>query len=282
MPELPEVEAIRTQLDKFLKGHVVESVEVRNARIFPDDPKLIVGGKIEHARRFGKVVVVDFDNGYSFVCHVKLTGQLLYRGPHLKNPPTLSKKVNDGLGGRHTHVVFHLDKDGLLYYNDFRRFGWIKIVKTKEVENFDFIKKLGPEPLDGLTLQKFKEILRKTRRAVKVVIMDQSKMGGVGNIYANDGLWDAAILPSRPANSLTEDEAGKLYSSIEEVLKKGIANGGASELSFVTPDGGEGNYQNHFLAYGKQGTVCPRCKKEKFVKTQLGGRGTYFCPNCQK
>jgi formamidopyrimidine-DNA glycosylase len=282
MPELPEVEAIRTQLDKFLKGHEVLSIDVRNTRIFPDNPRLLINAKILKARRFGKVVVVDFDNGYSFICHVKLTGQLIYRGPNLKKIPELSKKVNDGLGGNHTHVIFHLDKGGKLYYNDVRRFGWIKIEKTSEVENESFISKLGPEPLKDLSLTKFKGILAKTRRAVKVVIMDQSKMGGVGNIYANDALWDSKVLPSRPANNLTAGEAASLYKSIEKVLKKGLETGGASELAFVTPDGTEGSYQDHTLVYGKEGTVCARCKKNKIEKYMLGGRGTYFCPFCQK
>lgn len=286
MPELPEVESIKNQLDKFLKGHKVESVEVKHPKIMPDDPKPLIGAKVKGARRFGKVVVVDFDNGFSFVAHVKLTGQFIYRGPNLKNPPQISKKVSGGAPGKHTHVVFNLDKNGHLYYNDIRRFGWIRVVKTKEVEDFGFIKNLGPEPFGKLDLKTFSEILSKSRRQIKVVLMDQTKMGGVGNIYANDALWDAKIHPGRAANSLNETEVKLLYKSIEKVLKKGIEAGGASELAFVTPDGSEGGYQKYFLAYGKQGTLCPRpaCRQAgaKFVKIALGGRGTYFCPNCQK
>jgi len=285
MPELPEVEAIRTQLDKFLKGHTLLSVEIKHPKVMPDNPKPIIGGKIIKARRFGKVVAVDFDNGYSFLAHVKLTGQFIYRGPHLKSPPGLSKKVVDGVPGKHTHVIFKLDKNGFLYYNDIRRFGWIRIVETKEVENFDFIKKLGPEPFGKLDLNIFKNILSKTKRQIKVVLMDQSKMGGIGNIYANDALWLAGINPSKQGHKLTDSEVEKLYNAILEVLKKGIEAGGASELSFVTPDGSEGTYQQHFLAYGKQGTLCPRpaCRQAgaKFKKVMLGGRGTYFCPECQ-
>lgn len=282
MPELPEVQSIRNQLEKYVLNHTVESVEVLNTKIAPDDFAPIIGAKFKSFRRFGKVLVFDFDNGYSTVTHIKLTGQFIYRGPNLKNPPALSKKVTDGLGGKHTHIIFHLDHGGILYYNDFRRFGWVRLIKTDAVSDFDFIKKLGPEPLDALTLEKFKALLGATKRAVKVVVMDQSRMGGVGNIYANDALWDSQILPNRPANSLSEPEVERLFESIEKVLKKGIAAGGASELSFVTPDGSEGGYQNHFLAYGKQGTICPRCKKDRFVKVALGGRGTYFCPTCQK
>ncbi len=282
MPELPEVESIKLQLNKYLSNHNFEKVEVRNQKIFQGNPKDLVGGKFVNARRFGKVVVVDLDNGYSFVAHVKLTGQFIYRGPNLPNPPNISKKVVGGVSGAHTHVIFYLDKNGTLYYNDVRRFGWIKVVKTSAVENIDFIKKLGPEPLDGLTLEKFSKILSSTKRVIKVVIMDQSKIGGVGNIYANDGLWLGKINPKRPANSLSQKEAHALHTGIEEVLKQGLKWGGASELAFVTPDGQEGEYQNHTLVYGREGEICKRCKKEKIKKIFLGGRGTYFCQSCQK
>ena len=282
MPELPEVQSIRNQLQKFVVGHKVLSVEVKNRKIAPDDFEPIVGARFKNIRRFGKVLVFDFDNGYSTISHIKLTGQFIYRGPNLKRPPVLSKKVSGGVPGNHTHVIFNLDNGGKLYYNDIRRFGWIRVVKTKEVEEFGFIKKLGPEPFAKLDFETFKNILSKTKRQIKVVLMDQTKMGGIGNIYANDALWDSKIYPGRAANLLTSEVVQGLFDSVEKVLKKGIEAGGASELSFVTPDGGEGGYQNYFLAYGKQGTLCPRCKKEKFMKITLGGRGTYYCPVCQK
>src|SRR3972149_1451996 len=145
MPELPEVEAIKLGLNRFLKNHKIIAVQVNLEKIFDGDKKKLIGGRFKVARRFGKVVSVDLSNGYSFVIHVKLTGQLIYRGPNLKNPE-LSKKVFGGIPGRHTHVIFKLDKNGFLYYNDVRRFGWIKVVPTKGVEEVPFIKKLGPEP----------------------------------------------------------------------------------------------------------------------------------------
>jgi formamidopyrimidine-DNA glycosylase len=259
----------------------VLGVTANNKKIAPDDFKPIIGTRFKAIRRFGKVLVFDFDNGYSTISHIKLTGQFIYRGPNLK-APTLSKKVVGGVPGAHTHLIFKLDKGGFLYYNDIRKFGWVRVSKTKEVEEFGFIKKLGPEPFGKLNLKVFQDILSKTKRQVKVVLMDQQKLGGVGNIYANDALWNAKIHPGRAANSLSSDEVKDLYNSIEKVLKKGIEAGGASELAFVTPDGGEGSYQKYFLAYGKQKTLCPRCKKEKFIKITIGGRGTYLCPYCQK
>ncbi|KKR11869.1 MAG: Formamidopyrimidine-DNA glycosylase [Candidatus Woesebacteria bacterium GW2011_GWA1_39_21] len=280
MPELPEVESIKIQLNKFLVGHRVSGVDVRFPKAFQGDEKSLIGGKVKQARRFGKVTVIDFDNGYSLVIHIKLTGQLIYRGPNLKTPPKLSPKIFGGLDGKHTVVIFRLDRGGKLYYNDFRKFGWLKIVKTKEVGNIDFIKKLGPEPLGSLTHPKFKEITGSTGRAIKTLIMDQSKMAGVGNIYANDALYLAKIHPERKANSLTEDEVKTLYEAVEKVLRRGLKYGGASELSFVTPDGSDGKYQEHTLIYGKTGEKCKRCGGV-IKKNTVGGRGTYFCPSCQ-
>ena len=282
MPELPEVETIRKGLEKYLVGHKITKVEVRVRKILDSGEKGLEGGKIKKIRRFGKVLSIDLDNGYSAVIHIKLTGQLIYRGPNLKLPPQLSKKVLDGIPSKHTHVIFSLDKGGKLYYNDVRKFGWIKVVRTRDVEDIDFIKKLGPEPLDSLTLTKFKEIVGSTKRAIKVLLMDQSKIGGVGNIYANDALWLAKIHPAKTSGKLNDKQTNKLYDAILKVLKEGLKREGASELSFVTPEGKEGEYQKHFLAYGREGEPCERCHKAKFKKVKLGGRGTFYCPYCQK
>lgn len=312
MPELPEVESIRLQLQKYVVGHKITDVEVRYGKKFEGDKEKAIGTRILDIRRFGKVLVIDLSNDYSIVVHIKLTGQLIYRGPNLINPPNVSGKVNGGLGGKHTHVIFHLDRKGKLYYNDVRKFGWIKIVKSLELKDeSEFIGKLGPEPLvivnssgqapldtktsSGqavLTLKLFKNILSKTNRSIKTVLMDQEKISGVGNIYANDALWLAHINPRTPAKNLGTEEQKNLYDAVHKVLKDGLKYGGASELSFVTPDGREGEYQNHTLVYGHEGEPCENCHKQslsqetlqksKIEKFFLSGRGTYFCPVCQK
>ncbi len=282
MPELPEVETMKLQLGKFLIGHKIVSAEVKNRKTFQGDEKKIVGGKVIGTRRFGKVSVIDLSNGYSILTHVKLTGQYIYKGPNLENPKTLSSKVTGGVPGPHTLVIFNLDRGGKLYYNDVRRFGWIRIEKSEDVEQESFIKKLGPEPFRDLTLDIFETILSKSGRPVKIVLMDQTKMGGVGNIYATDALWLAKINPKQKANNLEAKAVKDLYSAILNVLKAGLKYGGASELAFVTPDGTEGEYQNHTLAYGHEGEPCERCHKARFQKYFLGGRGTYICPVCQK
>lgn len=282
MPELPEVEAIKMQFEKYLVGHTIESVDIKNRKIFTGDEKSLIGAKITGARRFGKVLCIDLSNGVSIVTHIKLTGQFIYRGINLPNPPEISKKVAGGVPGPHTQVIFHFDRESVLYYNDIRRFGWVKLVETSKLkEQNEFVAKLGPEPFRDLTFDYFSSMLTKTKRPVKVVIMDQSKMGGVGNIYANDALWKAKIHPTRPSVSLTPDEQHALYDAIHDVMRQGMKYGGASELAFVTPDGTEGSYQRHTLAYGHTGQLCTRCKQAKFVKSEVGGRGTYTCAVCQ-
>jgi formamidopyrimidine-DNA glycosylase len=281
MPELPEVETVRMGLEKYLVGHKIENVKLITSTVFTGDVKDLLNAKIIKVRRFAKVLSIDLDNGFSIIIHIKLTGQLIYRGNNLKDPGELSKKVNGGLGGKHTHIIFELDK-GFLYYNDFRRFGWVKVIKTTEVERSSFIGKLGPEPFRDLNLELFRNVMSSTKRSVKVVLMDQGKIGGIGNIYANDALLLSKIHPKRSANSLSFEEQKALFDNIIKVLQKGLDTGGASELSFVRADGSEGKYQQHFVAYGQQGKLCQICGLEKIVKITVGGRGTYYCPNCQK
>ena len=282
MPELPEVESIKLQLVRYLVGHKVLGVDIRNQKIFQGRVDDVAGARVGGVRRFAKVLSIDLSNGYSLVIHIKLTGQLIYRGPNLKSAGVLSKKIVGGVPGPHTHMIFKLDKNGILYYNDVRRFGWIKVIKTSEVEKTGFVGKLGPEPFGKLDLKYFQDVLLKTKRAIKIVLMDQVKIGGVGNIYANDALWLSRIDPKRPALSLSGKEVKNLYDAVHTVLKNGLKYGGASELSFVTPDGEEGEYQNHTLVYGHECQPCERCHKSEIKKFFISGRGTYFCPVCQK
>ncbi|MFZ5932703.1 MAG: bifunctional DNA-formamidopyrimidine glycosylase/DNA-(apurinic or apyrimidinic site) lyase [Patescibacteria group bacterium] len=271
MPELPEVETIRRQLEKHLAGHKILGVDITVAKIFPQGKERVVGGKIKSVRRLGKVLIVDLTNGYSFLVHLKLTGQIIYASPKFPNEPN-----------KFTHVVFTLDRGAKLFFNDSRKFGWIKVEKTADVAKESFVKKLGPEPLRDLTAKGLGAIVSASRRPIKILLMDQTKVSGVGNIYANDALWLAKISPRRPANSLTADETKALFRAILKVLADGIKYQGASDQWYVTAEGKKGSYQEHFLAYGREGEPCERCHKAKFVKISLGGRGTYICPVCQR
>lgn len=271
MPELPEVETIRTQLGKYLVGHRILGIDIRVAKIFPQGKEKLIGGRVKSTRRMGKVLIVDLDNGFSFLIHLKLTGQVIYSAPKFPNQPN-----------KFTHVIFKLDKGGQLFFNDSRKFGWIKVEKTPDVEKESFIKKLGPEPLRDLTVKKFAGIVSASRRPIKILLMDQTKISGVGNIYANDALWLAKISPKTPAINLGSKEVKTLYQAVLKVLKDGIKYQGASDQWYVTAEGKKGRYQEHFLAYGRQGEPCERCHKAVFKKFFLGGRGTYVCPVCQK
>ncbi|KKQ73640.1 MAG: Formamidopyrimidine-DNA glycosylase [Candidatus Woesebacteria bacterium GW2011_GWB1_38_5] len=325
MPELPEVESIKIQLEKFLvgsprggalrgsprggalRGHIIKKLEIRNPK-YEIEKEKIENTKITGVRRFGKVLVIDLSSNYSIVTHVKMTGQFIYQGPNLLNVKSLSHKVVGGLGGKHTHVIFHLDRGGVLYFNDYRRFGWMRLEKTSNIQNSknpnnyigklgkEFLKDLtleefseilvkskkpGKEFLKDLTLEDFSEILVKSKKPIKILLMDQTKMAGVGNIYANDALWLAMINPRKQANKLLNYQIIKLLKSVEKVLKEGIKRGGASELAYVAPDGSEGHYQDFTLVYGREKEPCKNCKTP-IEKVKLGGRGTYFCPVCQK
>jgi formamidopyrimidine-DNA glycosylase len=289
MPELPEVETIRLGLERYLVGKIIEDVEIRLSKIFTGDKKNIIGAKIGSVERLGKALVINLDNGYSIAIHIKLTGQLIYRGPEVSNVSNVSKKIGGELPNKWTHTIFKLRAQSLglrasiayLYYNDIRQFGWIRIVQSEKLKVQSFFKELGHEPFKDLSLEKFKEILSKSRVAIKPLIMDQKKISGIGNIYANDALFDSQIDPRRSAKQISPEEIKRLYASLLKVLKKGLENGGASELNYVNALGQEGKYQLHFLVYGKKNKNCVRCKSV-IKKIALGGRGTYLCPNCQK
>ena len=157
----------------------------------------------------------------------------------------------------------------------------MKIVKSKQVLSGKLIGKLGAEPLKDLTLVKFRQILAKTARPIKIVLMDQEKISGIGNIYANDALWLSGINPRRMAKSLNSKETKALFEAILKVLKEGIHYGGASDQHYLKPDGTKGEYQKHFLVYGRTGEKCDRCQEE-VKRFALGGRGTFWCTKCQK
>lgn len=279
MPELPEVETIRKGLQEYVVGHTIENVDILHPGIVQGDIKDIVGSKIIGARRIGKGLIIDLSNNLSLAIHIKLTGQLIYRGKETERVEVSKEKVGS-VPNKFTHVIFELDHDAKLYYNDQRRFGWIKILPTPQVMELAFFKDMGPEPFKDLTLPKFEQIVTGKTTKIKPLIMDQTKIGGIGNIYANDALFKARINPARPAKSLTNKEIKKLFESILAVMEKSFKEGGASELSFVNVLGQTGNYQMHSLVYGKAGKECPR-KDGKIKRITLAGRGTFFCQHCQ-
>jgi|WetSurMetagenome_2_1015567.scaffolds.fasta_scaffold00899_5 formamidopyrimidine-DNA glycosylase len=280
MPELPEVETIRLGLQKYLVGHKIVDAQIKIPKMFSGNIKDVLGAKIIGLKRIGKGLIIELDNGSVLAVHLKMTGQLVYSDSKTKNLMLSAKVGGPTLPSKYSHIIFTLDNNAYLYYNDLRQFGWIKVIKKDEVMQLPFFRDMGPEPLRDLTLEKLKEIITESNLVIKVLLMDQKKIGGIGNIYANDSLYKAKIDPRRKAKTLSENEIKRLFEAILSVLQKSLDLGGSSDENFVNALGQEGNYQKHALAYGREGEKCP-CGGV-IRKVQLGGRGTYLCANCQK
>ena len=290
MPELPEVHTIVVGIKNKIVGKTIKSVDVRVAKIVGGNgdlfKKAVEESKVIGVRRFAKIIVIDLNNNYSMLIHLKLTGQLVLvskgaKGETEKNiGGHLSKIYEQPLPHNHTHIIFSFTDGSHLYFNDLMKFGYIKAVKTSEVEKRPEITKLGPEPLGGWTLAEFENrLVKKPKSRIKLVLMDQSFVSGIGNIYANEILFYARVRPDRLIGSLTENEKKRIFDGIQFILKKGIEMGGSSENTYVNLDGKKGNFMDYAKVY--QQKICKVCGG-RIIKQQLGGRGTYYCPNCQK
>ena len=354
MPELPEVETIRRQLQNSLLGLELIQVEVLHEKSWHNiDDLPVVGCEVIGIRRLGKALILDLtnnlpDKGFtpkddvlqnlnrlSLVVHLKMTGQLVYEEENQKlevksqnsgvsdkeeGNELIVKRIAGGhptgdfvgkLPSKHTRVIIKLKAKSQkseafsfdssepsaeqkypeiwspssrvfnLYFNDQRLFGWIKALRTEEVAELGFIKKLGKEPWD-LSLSEWLKICSKSKKSIKLLLLDQDKIAGIGNIYANDGLWEAGIDPLRPANSLSSKEVERVRMGIIRVLEDGIKYGGASISDYKHLDGMGGQYQHHVRVYGREGQTCNRDDCDGVIeKTKLGGRGTFWCPVCQ-
>ncbi len=266
MPELPEVETVRKQLETELVGTEIVGVEIRMPKIFEGAPENIYKDKVVKVGRVGKYLFVHLSSKRGLVIHLKMTGRLIL-------------DVDDYQYAPHTRVVMSLGDGRQIYYWDTRMFGYIKAVEDISKQELGIRNKLGPEPWELSDTDLLRK-LQKTGRSVKEAILDQSLLAGVGNIYANDGLWLAGIDPCRKANSLKLSEVKKLRKSLCEVLERGLATGGASDNTYRDFYGGRGRYQNEFLVYGRTGEACNKCGRE-LKRIVVGGRGTWVCEHCQ-
>ena len=281
MPELPEVETIVRELDRVLPGKKITAVSVLRAKSFIGDEKELVGKTIGSVERRSKMTVVGFSHyPKKLVIHLKMTGQLIYlSGTHrvVGGHPT-PDWVNE-LPSKSTRIVMELDNGAKLFFNDLRVFGWMKIIQNSEFRIQE--SRMPPDVTsEEFTVEYFAKVLGKSGRPIKLVLMDQAKFGGVGNIYANDALYLARISPKRKAKEITEKEEGELYEAVKKVINLGIKYGGASVDKYVDAAGMGGKYQEHFLVYGRNGQKCTR-DRDVIKKIKLGGRGTYYCPGCQ-
>ncbi|MEK7513691.1 MAG: DNA-formamidopyrimidine glycosylase [Patescibacteria group bacterium] len=261
MPELPEVETVRRQLQKILVGQRIKKIEKFHPKSLQGSTLQVVGKKILRVRRKAKRIIIELNGGESLLIHLKMTGQLIYNG-----------KKN-----KHTRAIFELDK-GKLFFNDLRKFGWIKIVKNQALK--ECLVKLPLDVVDKeFTVKYLEKVLKSSKRAIKLVLLDQSKIGGLGNIYVNESLFCAGVNPSTPANKVKQIK--ELHRCIKEVINKAIKFGGttSADESFKNALGKPGKFQNYLKVYENKGK-CDKCQT-KIRKIKIGGRGTYYCPKCQ-
>lgn len=275
MPELPETETIARDLDRALSGAMIVGVEVHRADVLrvATDASLsrrVLGACIQHSYRRAKAVVIALDTGDRIVVQPRFTGVLLIDDGTL--PP-------DAL--RYLTVAFALDDGRALAYRDTRRLGTLSLMSPERYAKFDAA--LGPEPLDpAFTARHSSGILRDSRQAVKKLLMDQRRIAGVGNIYANEALWRAGIDPSRPARSIDAGEAQALHAGITSVLREAIEDRGTSFRDYRDASGARGAFSAKLAVYGRGGLPCPSCGATLIDTSAIDGRTTVFCAWCQR
>ena len=292
MPELPEVETVRRGLKKYILNKKIVRIVVLEDKSFQDalsdevsrsnaKCRKLSDKTIENLRRFGKALVIDLDNEYSLMIHLRMTGQLIWRGKtgeFAAGHP--SENFVAKLPNKQTRVIFELE-DGKLFFNDQRKFGFVKVLPTTEIENDTFIKKLGPEPWKMSEKELYKRCQRHKKALIKAVLLNQEVMAGLGNIYADETLFAAGVHPERRAGELSEIEVAKILTEAKVVMTAAIEAGGSTMATYVKADGTRGDYLDNFAqVFGKQGEKCPKCGT-RIIKIRVAGRGTHICPHCQ-
>lgn len=288
MPELPEVETVRRGLQELIVGRTVAAVSSNNPKSFPNAPGdvnlFLLDAIVKGVRRRAKVLMIDLSTDYTLVIHLKMTGQLVFVGDQVRfGAGHPSDSLINALPDKSTHVTFDFKDGSHLYFNDQRKFGWVRLIPTLEVPNIDFMKKVGPEPLDlDFTAAQFAErFKRRAKTSIKAALLDQTVVAGVGNIYADESLWGARIHPLRLVGSITKKEFEDLYTDLREVMNLAIAKGGSSNHTYINAEGKKGSYMDFARVFRREGLPCPRCGTE-IIKFKAAGRGTHICPHCQQ
>jgi len=274
MPELPEVETVRAWLEPKLVGRRFEHVEIVDPRLTrPADPAGVAaeleGERVAALDRRGKYLIVRFESGRVLLIHLRMTGQLLHANGD--SPP--AEDV-------HRRAVVRLDDGSDIVYRDVRRFGTWQLLDEHHLTPY-LAQRVGREPLvRSFTSKRLAEALEGRRAPLKSALLDQRRLAGIGNIYADEALWRARLHPLRPAGELSTAEITALHRGIRAALKAGIARQGATLSNYRTPDGSPGRMQEEFRVYGREGEPCERCGTP-IEKIRAAGRGTWYCPFCQ-
>jgi len=287
MPELPEVETVRLGLSALLPGRRIKTVTHDWEKSFPnaaqDVRAFIVNATVQAVRRRAKVLIINLSTSYSLVIHLKMTGQLVFRSDHERfGAGHPSSSLVGELPDKSTRVVITFQDGSRLFFNDQRKFGWMRLLPTAEVENLDFFQKVGPEPLaDDFTVANFIDRLyRRKHSGIKAVLLDQTVVAGIGNIYADESLWGAKIHPETKVECIPVPQLGALYESLRAVLRLSIEKGGSTDRNYVNHEGKRGSYLTFANVFRREGQPCRRCGAI-IIKLRVAGRGTHICPREQ-
>lgn len=288
MPELPEVETVKRGLNKLIIGRKISAVQSDNPKSFPnsvhDVELFLINATIKAVRRRAKVLLIDLSTDYTLVIHLKMTGQLVFVDDSSRfGAGHPNDSLINSLPDKSTRVTISFDDNSNLYFNDQRKFGWVKLLPTVEVPQMSFMQKVGPEPLDAnFMVEEFiSRFSRRPRTTIKAALLDQTVIAGVGNIYADESLWGAKIHPSRLVGVISIDEFKALYDEVRLVMNLSIEKGGSTNRNYVNAEGKKGSYMDFARVFRREGQLCPRCNTE-IIKLKVAGRGTHICPNCQQ
>ena len=288
MPELPEVETVRRGLAELLPGRVVARAMVFDSpKSFPNAPsdveQFLYGAHVTAVRRRAKVLMIDLDTRYSLVVHLKMTGQLIFRGAQSFAGGHPNDSLIGKLPDRSTRVQIDFVDGSRLFFNDQRKFGWVKLLPTDEVKNLPFMQKVGPEPLDPQTRAEdfIQRIRRRQNSMIKPAFLDQAVIAGVGNIYADEALWAAHIHPQTRVRNVSDQQLNTLFNELRHILQLSIDQGGSTDKNYVDAEGRKGNYLTFAHVFRREGQACHRHPDQEIIKLKVGGRGTHICPVCQ-
>jgi formamidopyrimidine-DNA glycosylase len=289
MPELPEVEVVRRGLEAQLLGARFKQVEILTPGVVQAAPGLLQqlpGQTLLAVERRAKYLILVLSQDRLLI-HLRMTGQVLVTPAEataalLPLPFTYYQRPLAALPDKHTHGIFYFEDQRRLFYRDIRKFGRVQLLSATELARLPGLLKLGPEPLEsGFSAAALASALKSSRRNIKAWLLDQQNIAGLGNIYVDEALFVAGILPQRPAESLKPAEIRRLHQAIPQVLQKGIDAGGTSLKDYLHPDGQRGSHQEHLFVYGRGGQPCFQCQ-QAIVKTSLAQRGTHYCSRCQR
>lgn len=285
MPELPEVETIREDLQRVLRGKRIARVQLRKKKLVRGEARAferrLAGQSIEAVKRRGKLLIFSLGGKRQYLLmHLKMTGQLIYQGGRGTVAGGHGYPGIDELPNKYSHVIFHFIDGSTLYFNDMRQFGYAAVVDEDEKKRI--VSGYGVEPLSQLfTPSRLGEILRGRKAALKSALLDQSKIAGLGSIYGDEACFLAGLRPTRRANRLGKEEIIKLHRGVQRVLRRAIKHRGTTFNDYVDARGRRGDFARLLKVYGRGGQKCLRCKKGVIKRVRAGGRSANFCPKCQ-